>query len=73
MFFVVFFFLGLYGTYEILSYVNLFMMIIVIDKKNLKTFSKCLNESDFNHQHGLKVVVGLQEYLGISVCILADS
>lgn len=36
-FFSLFFLLGLIGMYETLSYVSLFMMIIVTNKKNLKT------------------------------------
>lgn len=57
--------------YETLSYVNLFIVIIVINKK--LAFRKCLYESDFNHEHSLKAVVSLQEYLDTCVCILADS
>lgn len=55
--------------YETLTYLNLFIVIIVINKK--LAFRKCLYESDFTHEPSLKAVVGLQEYLDICVCILA--
>lgn len=63
--------------YEFISYGNLFMMIIVFNKKEslkILTVGSTPNmESDFNHQHILNVEVDLRNYLDTSICILADS
>lgn len=63
--------------HELISYVNLFMMITVFNKKErlkILTVGSTPNmESDFNHQHVLNVEMDLRNYLDISICILADS